>query len=86
MANLTQDEINQLEVVQTEDEWNAACKTIKKTHGDRYPDDWFAKVLQSGLSNRVLARFGEKPGMYLSSVGDDGKVKDTKFIENNFEK
>lgn len=75
LANITQDDLVILELVQTSEDWDAACNTIKETHGGRYPDDWFAKVLQSGLSHRVFARFGQRPVMSVTSVGDDGKLE-----------
>jgi hypothetical protein len=85
MANLTEGELSRLELVRTEDEWGAACRSIKTAHEGRYPDDWFHKVIQSGLLNRVLARFGQKPGVYVSTLGPDGTAENTTFIENKVE-
>lgn len=59
MELLSEEELNQLEAVQNRDQWKNACLSIKSNHGGKYPQDWYEKVLKSGLVARVLTRFGE---------------------------
>lgn len=51
--NLTVAEMEDLTNSTSEAEWNAACDRIKKARGGAYPDDWYAKVLLSGLAART---------------------------------
>lgn len=57
-ANITDEEIQALEGVQSMDEWNTLCKDIQKRRDGAFPPDWWAKVKLSGLMDRVTARFG----------------------------
>jgi len=45
---LTQEELAQLKASKNEEEWNATCDAIKKTHGG-YPSDWFVRVIMAGV-------------------------------------
>lgn len=53
---LTDEELQLLETVNTEDEWNDACDKVKKARGGKYPPDWYARVIAGG----VIARFGQR--------------------------
>jgi hypothetical protein len=46
---LTTDELNQLQNAKSEAEWNSICNGIKRARQGQYPDDWYAKVVMSGL-------------------------------------
>lgn len=58
METLTDAELERLKTCRSEDDWDAACTAIKKAHGGRYPSDWFARVLQSGLMAEIVKKFG----------------------------
>lgn len=57
-----------LESVQTYKQWADACDKIKRAHGYGYPDYWFKDVLQSGMADRILGRFGESTQMRIEIV------------------
>lgn len=57
--NLTDEELEEIEKIQTSEEWKALCLAVKGRRNGQYPPDWYPKVLASGLADRVLARFGE---------------------------
>lgn len=42
-------------------EWNDNCKLVKNAHGGQYPSYWWEVIIQSGLAEKVMARFGETP-------------------------
>jgi hypothetical protein len=54
MERLTEEELAKLEAVSDRDEWNEICKEIKEAHGGYYPEDWWVKVLGSGLAERKI--------------------------------
>lgn len=58
LDHLSEEEIQSLKATTSEAEWNAACKLIKKARGDKYPNDWFAKIIQSGLMDKIAAKWG----------------------------
>lgn len=47
--NITQEEINKLKDTKNEQEWNKVCNEIKRARNRQYPEDWWPKVVQSGL-------------------------------------
>lgn len=55
-TNITDDELATLERCRSEPDWNQACERIKAARG-QYPDDWFERVLLSGLMARVASSF-----------------------------
>ena len=55
---LTSDEETQLRNARTEAEWNATCSAVKRARGGQYPDDWYGRVVLSGLAGRKAAEFG----------------------------
>jgi hypothetical protein len=62
---LTQEEINRLATVSTDEEWDALCDDVKAKRGGRaYPSDWFEKVLASG---GYLHQFQRRKGEVSSS-------------------
>lgn len=46
-------------------EWNENCDKIKRACGG-YPPYWWSKVIQSGLADKILARFGESTEIKIS--------------------
>jgi hypothetical protein len=83
---LTDEEMAVLESVTSEQQWNDACEQIKKARNGQYPRDWFARVLKSGLINRVTARFGQEPGFKLTSFSSSGVQGPTTFHPIDYEK
>lgn len=72
--NLTEEELKMLNAVKTEDGWNAACDAVKKARKGNYPPDWFEKVIQTRLIEKVL---GEDAGYArLSTFDDDGNLRE----------
>jgi hypothetical protein len=63
---ITADELQMLEAAQNGDQWRLACLQIKQARGGVYPSDWWPTVKQSGLMDRVLARFGETSDIKVS--------------------
>jgi hypothetical protein len=49
--------IDLMESCKSDAEWNAACDLVKRTCGG-YPDFWWKEIIQSGLGDRVMARWG----------------------------
>lgn len=54
---LTDAEMTRLKNTKTEQEWSDACDAVKAARGGAYPEDWFVKVLASGLMSRVQANW-----------------------------
>ena len=54
MENITDQEIEMLKTCKTEEDWNKACDTVKRARGGRYPNDWFHKVVLSGLMDQIM--------------------------------
>lgn len=54
---ITDDEIASLKMADTASKWDAACDRIKGSRAGRYPEDWFLKVVMSGLMNDVSSRW-----------------------------
>lgn len=45
---MTEKNLIDLKNAKNVDEWNALCDSIKREHNG-YPQDWFSRVVQSGL-------------------------------------
>jgi len=56
--NLTEEEMGMLEACQTAEDWGNACDKIKKSRGEYYPEDWWARVKMTGMMDRVMSRWG----------------------------
>lgn len=54
---ITNDEIISLERCRSENDWNQACDRIKTSRGGQYPEDWWARVMLSGLMAHVVRSF-----------------------------
>lgn len=68
--NLTSEELSKLENASTGDAWDAIVDEILAARGGEYPPDWYAKVLASGLADRMC-------GM---NIHVNGELKVTAFI------
>jgi len=57
--NITNEELAAIEECQTYDDWSKVCRDIKDARGGiEYPPDWWEKVKESGLMDKVFARWG----------------------------
>ena len=58
---LTSEQLASLEACTTAAQWREACDAIKATSdsGVSYPEDWWARVKQSGMMDRITARWGD---------------------------
>jgi hypothetical protein len=45
---ISQGYLNRLRYSKSEEEWNFICDEMKKEYGG-YPEDWYQKVIRSGL-------------------------------------
>ena len=62
---MTEAEETELNRIGTEEEWKAVCLKVKQARDDKYPPDWYAKVLAPG---GILQKFVERTGV-------DGTIK-----------
>ncbi len=46
---LTDQELEMLKSAQSPVEWNSLCNQIKRARNGQYPEDWYSKVIVSGL-------------------------------------
>jgi len=67
-TDLTGAELKTLEACQTATDWSRACDAIKLAHGGGYPTDWYAKVIQSGMANRIAARWGSDAELHFTVI------------------
>ena len=58
--NITKSQIESLESCTTASQWGDAWDAIKAASESKvcYPDDWWEKVVESGLMDRVTSRWG----------------------------
>jgi len=67
LDHISEEELASLNAVQSEDEWCAACVKIKDARGNKYPNDWYEKVLKSGMMDRIAAQWGGDSKIHISS-------------------
>jgi hypothetical protein len=56
-ANITEEEISDLKLCRSQEEWNDTCDKIKSDRDGEYPPDWFQRVMMSGVMSSVKARW-----------------------------
>jgi hypothetical protein len=57
-SNLTEQELAKMQAAKSESEWNQACDLVKRARGGSYPEDWFPKIILSGLASKVQVSWG----------------------------
>ena len=57
MKPITPEELKSLEACHDDADWSKACDAIKQARQGLYPDDWWAKVKQSGMMDRIMQRW-----------------------------
>jgi hypothetical protein len=58
MAQMTDSQVALMKSSNSEQEWNRNCDQIKREHGRQYPDDWYARIVLSGVSRETSAKWG----------------------------
>ncbi len=66
--NITDEELQEIETIQTAEAWVAFCDKFKAARGGAYPPDWWQKVKLSGLMDRTFARFGATTEIKVSNL------------------
>jgi hypothetical protein len=74
MSNLTDTNMKTLNACQCDEDWNTAVKNIKKEHGG-YPSDWYARMLATGLMDKITGRFG-KAGFAITAFSSGKELAD----------
>lgn len=70
--NLTTGELARINACQTAQEWQAICDAVKAARKGAYPPDWFPVVLQSGLCDRVVKRWGGSAEIKVTTISTKG--------------
>jgi hypothetical protein len=55
---ITPQQIEQLRSTASIAQWKAVRDAIKNANGGNYPDDWWVKLMTSGLASKVTQEFG----------------------------
>lgn len=76
MSTLTEADHKTLDACQDLYAWRAACNTVKDRHGGIYPSDWHAVVIQGGLGDTILARWGMDMSIKEVKVDPDQSVRE----------
>ena len=58
MKPITPNELKSLEACHDPADWSKATDAIKQARQGLYPDDWWPKVKQSGMMDRIMQRWG----------------------------
>ena len=65
---ITKEQMQSLEACQSATDWSKACDAIKDADESRmYPDDWWDKVVQSGIMDRITARWGASSDLTITT-------------------
>jgi len=66
--NITKEQLKSLEDCTKPQQWREACNDIKDADESRmYPDDWWEKVVESGLMDRITARWGASSDLTITT-------------------
>lgn len=66
---ITDKEISSLEACNSAYDWAKTCDAIKAARDGQYPCDWWEKVKQSGMMDRILSRWGSDSKIKISAPG-----------------
>lgn len=81
--NITEQELQMLEDCQSKQEWSEACIAVKDARDGQYPDDWWDKVKESGMMDRIMARWDETSELKIST--HNNKTDALKYLFDNDE-
>lgn len=74
MDKLTEIEYTRLRLVESDQEWDAVCHSIKKAHDGVYPTDWWERVMcDGGPFEQFQARMGRAGEPAITIHGSDGE-------------
>lgn len=75
LSPMTEDEEKRLRACWTTEEYNFEAQSIKRSRGDAYPSDWFAKVMSDGgIYSIIRERAGKTNEPAITLMGGDGAV------------
>lgn len=74
MSKLTPENMTTLNACQCDEDWNGAVAALKREHGG-YPEDWYEKMLATGLMDKIVGRFG-RAGFGITSFGTSSELID----------
>ena len=57
---LTDSQVKRFEGTASEKEWNSLCDIILDSNNGKYPDNWYEKIVLSGLVDRKQQEFSKK--------------------------
>lgn len=70
MSKMTDEEFAEICAAQTEVQYHEAVQRIKRARDGEYPDDWWARVVQSGTLRKITARWGGDDQIRLVNGAD----------------
>jgi len=59
-------------------DWQNNLEQVQKEHDGQYPDDWYAKIIESGLVRRVATKFGQTGDIAIISAKPTFGVNEVK--------
>ena len=67
--SITEEQMQSLEDCQSASDWGKACDAIKDVSKSKvcYPGDWWEKVVESGLMDRITARWGASSDLTITT-------------------
>ena len=70
--NITKSQLESLESCTTPSQWGEACDAIKAASESKVclPDDWWEKVVESGLMDRVTSRWGGSSSLTVATFSN----------------
>ena len=70
--NITKSQLETLESCTTAQQWREACDAIKAASKSKvsHPDDWWEKVVESGLMDRVASRWGGSSSLSVATFSN----------------
>jgi len=77
-VNLTVDELDALHGCQSAQDWRRVCDEIKRVRKGQYPPDWWTMMMQGGVADRIMARWGGDTKLRMSTLQPDGTWKEEK--------
>lgn len=51
----------------SEEDWNSNCDTVKRAHNG-YPEDWYVRIIASGLLKRTANKFGNSGEISIVAI------------------
>lgn len=58
--DLTEEEFAEIQSCESEAVWFDICRRVKEARGGQYPNDWFPRVVNSGLASERIALWSSR--------------------------